>query len=87
MTNQRQVALAEIRNANRKIAATTKHVNVANLAAFTGYPAGNHACTVDCNGTVCVYDSIANAYTSVHSISEADQDRIRAAAAAGHRSI
>lgn len=77
MTNQRQAALAEVRNANRKIARTTKFIVVENLAAFSGFAPDTYDCSVDCNGTVCVYDSVANAMTSNHAISDVDQARIR----------
>lgn len=85
MTKSSQSARAEIRKYFRELAKTAKHITVEGLAAFTGYPAGLQECIVDANGTISVYDSVANAYTSIHSISFADQSRIRQAVTAGKR--
>ena len=50
-------------------------------AAYGGYGEGtSYTCTVDAEGVVRVFDSIADHYTRCHRITEADQDRIRDAA-------
>lgn len=84
MTTQRIEALKEFRKSQRAIANSTKFIIVNNLVAFSGGRVESLAtCSVDGAGTVCVFDSIANAMTSCHSISETDQERIRAAVKAG----
>lgn len=84
MTKQRIAALKEFRKSQRAITDSTKFIVVNNLVAFSGGRVESLAtCSVDGTGTVHVFDSVANAMTLCHSISEIDQDRIRQAVKAG----
>lgn len=45
--------------------------------AFSGEKAKEYSFEVDSNGTVRVWDEVAGHYTTVHALSQSEQDRIR----------
>ena len=55
---------------------TTKVVTI-RAKAFSGQGVREHECTVDADGTVRVWDSVAGHYTTCHSLSKSAQDKAR----------
>jgi len=58
---------------------TSEKFTTVHAIAFTGETAREHDVLIGEDGTVKVWDQVADAYTSVHVLSGADQQRARLA--------